>query len=457
MDLEMANEGQWPEVTPALTPQEAVEEAWRCYFCYDAPCITACPTGIDIPHFIHHLATGDVKAAARGILDANILGATCARICPTEALCEGGCVRLNESRPVRIGALQRVATDWAMKSGDVELPALDENGQGSIGVLGAGPAGLSSAAYLARRGYTVDVYDRHQAPGGLDTYGIVSYREPLEVSLFEADLVKSLGVTYHLGIDIQGPHDWEEIRSRHDAIVIAVGMGRVPRLNIPGEDLLGVYDALDLIEATKTQPLADLVLGDNVIVVGAGNTAVDAATCAKRLGAQSVTIVYRRDERAMPAYPYEYAFAKQDGITYRWWTEPVAILGDHRVQGLRLVRTRVSQGDPADRRAPLAVVDNSDFVIPADSVIRAIGQSPLTAIGKWAGLRQQEGRVWINPQTLETSVAGVYASGDYLERGEEATVVQAVQDGKRVAAAIHRALAGRDKTRREGYDGRLID
>lgn len=441
MSLEAANDQTFIEVVPRLTPREAADEALRCYYCYDAPCQNACPTGIDIPGFIHHIMTGDLKASARTILDANILGATCARICPTEALCEGSCVRVQDSRPVSIGRLQRVAMDYAMDHKVPHLPTLAEQGSGRLAIVGAGPAGMGAAAQLLRMGYSVDIYDQRPEAGGLDTYGIVSYREPLAVSLFEVDLIKRMGAVFHLGT-VLGPEHVRELRETHDAVVMAVGLGKVPRLGIPGEDLQGVYDALELVEATKTRPLNDIPVGRRVVVIGAGNTAVDAATCAKRLGAEEVTILYRRDEAAMSAYQYEYDFAKSDGVAYRWWTAPTAILGNGRVEAVRCVRTAIAGDGPTSRSARLTVVEGSEFVLPVDTVIRAIGQEKTEDLWDGLGVAHRAGAVSVDPSTYETSVAGVYAVGDCLARSGEATVVQAVEDGKQAAYAIHRRLKG---------------
>ncbi|PSR22478.1 MAG: glutamate synthase [Sulfobacillus acidophilus] len=440
MSIELTNDSQLTEVVPPLTRREAVEEALRCYYCYDAPCTKACPTGIDIPMFIRHIATDDLVGSARTILHSNILGATCARICPTEALCEGSCVRVKDSHAVSIGRLQRVAMDYVMAHEVPTLPRFTDLGSGRVAVIGAGPAGLGAAATLARLGYAVDVYDRHDVAGGLDTYGIVSYREPLNVSLFEVDVVRKLGVTFHLGEVIDAAR-FRQLREQADAVVVAVGLGRVPKLEIPGEDLPGVYDALDLIEQTKTRPLAEINLGRRVAVIGAGNTAVDAATCARRLGAEEVSILYRRDESAMSAYSYEYEFAKQDGVAYRWWTLPVEILGSSHVEAIRCVRTRVAEGDVSSRQSPLIRVSGSEFLMPVTSVIRAIGQEKEISLWQAIGAEMHDGRVVVDDVTYATSIPGVYAAGDCLGRPGEATVVQAVEDGKRVAHAIHQALA----------------
>lgn len=441
MAIVLNQDHRFEEVVPPLEPSEAMDEALRCYYCYDAPCIKACPTGINIPVFIRQIANHDVKAAARTIMDANILGATCARICPTEALCEGGCVRKEDSRPVSIGRLQRVAMDHAMTSDYLPLPDIGVHGQGRVAVVGAGPAGLGAAAALTRMGYVVEVFEEKPEGGGLDTYGIVSYREPLSVSLWEVDLVHKLGTTFHFGTRIGRDIEWEGLRAQFDAVIIAVGLGRVPKMGIPGEDLAGVWDALDLVEATKTMALDDIDIGRQVAVIGAGNTAVDAATCAKRLGAEEVTIVYRRDQTAMSAYQYEYEFAKQDGVSYKWWTVPVQVLGNHRVQGLRCARTQVAAGaDKNSREADLQLLPGSEFVLPVDTVIRAIGQTKPSALWDEIGAETRNHRVVVDDETFSTSLSGVYAIGDCLGRGGEATVVAAVADGKKVAWAVHQQL-----------------
>ncbi|AEJ39509.1 putative oxidoreductase [Sulfobacillus acidophilus TPY] len=429
------------EVVPPLSEKEARDEALRCYYCYDAPCIHGCPTAINIPVFIHQIAIGDLAGASRTILDANILGATCARICPTEALCEGACVRHTDSRPVSIGRLQRGAMDYAMETGAPSLPDKRVVGSGRVAIVGAGPAGLGAAAELRRLGYTVEVFEARPSGGGLDTYGIVSYREPVAVSLWEVEQVKRLGAVFHFNTRVGRDVEWGTLLGQYDAVVVAVGLGKVPRLGIPGEDLPGVWDALDLIEATKIQPLDAIPMGRRVAVIGAGNTAVDAATCAKRLGAEEVTILYRRGEDAMPAYGYEYAFAKADGVTYKWWALPVEIVGQAAVEGLRYVRTRVVEGAGSGRTAPLETVPGSERLLEVDTVIRAIGQEKPQGLWRQLGIEERHGRPLVDPGTLESSRPRVYIVGDGLARGGEATVVGAVADGKRVAAAIHRALS----------------
>lgn len=442
------------EVVAPMKQTEAIDEALRCYYCYDAPCIKACPTAIDIPVFIKQIATGHVSGAARTILDANPLGATCARICPTEALCEGDCVRGKDSRPVAIGRLQRVATDYAMSHGVPDLAAMDSPKNQRVAVVGAGPAGLGAAYMLTRLGYQVEVFDRHSAGGGLDTYGIVSFREPVAVSLWEVNWLTDMGVKFHYNTTVGHDILWKNMQNDFDALVVAVGLGKVPYLGIDGEDLPGVFDALDLIEASKIMPRDDLRMGGTVAVIGAGNTAVDAATLAKRLGAERVVIIYRRGEEAMPAYRYEFEFAKSEGIEYRWWTRPLAIKGTDRVEALELVKTRPDSTDTRDRQASIQDVPDSQYTISVSAVIRAVGQGKQDLMWNQLGIDHQGGRVAIHPETFETTVPGVYVIGDALARNGEATVVQAVADGKQCALAVHTRLqTKREETQDGGFIG----
>lgn len=429
-------EQNFSEIVEPLHPEQAIAEANRCLYCFDAPCIAQCPTGIDVPAFIRAIATGDRTRAASVILDANILGATCARICPTETLCEGACVLGKHQRPVSIGLLQRYAVDDIRSRSLPVLPPLadaPEPGAGRVAVVGSGPAGLSAAATLARLGYGVDVYEAREKAGGLDTYGIVSFRLPPEISAFEVALVEGLGVRIitrtRVGVDI----GWGDLRARYQAVVVATGLGRVPKLGIPGEALPGVYDALDFIEMTKTRPLEEIAVGSTVAVIGAGNTAVDAATAARRLGADRVMIVYRRDEASMSAYGYEYAFAKQEGVEYRWWTVPVALSGEGRVTSMECMRTRADGG-------ALTTVPDSTFHIPVDTVIVAIGQEKQGRLWADLGIGETDGTVAVDPETFESRAPGLYVVGDALGLPGEATVVSAVQMGKKVAYAINERL-----------------
>nr|WP_026074116.1 NAD(P)-dependent oxidoreductase [Brevibacillus massiliensis] len=436
-------EKNFSEVTAALKPKEAIDEASRCLFCYDAPCVKACPTGIDIPMFIKRIATGNLLGSAKTIMEANPVGASCARVCPTSELCEGACVLNGASRPIMIGLLQRHATDWAIRNKRVLFSPGESNGK-SVAIVGGGPAGLSAARELARLGYYVTVYEAREKAGGLNTYGIVSFRLPQEIALWETEQVEALGVRFKYGVRVGEDISPEELSDSHDAVLLAVGMASVPRLGIEGEELAGVYDALPLIEATKTKPLTGEFIGKKVAVIGAGNTAIDAATCAKRLGAEQVQMLYRRTEKEMTAYDFEYEFAKQDGVEFRWLVAPKRILGQGgRVTGLVLQRMRLGEPDKRGRRKPLPI-DGSEFALETDFVIKAIGQERHLPLIESFGLEHQGGVVKVDPSTYQTSRANIFAAGDIIFGGgkTDAMVVDAAQQGKRAAQSIHESLQG---------------
>ncbi|WP_036584225.1 NAD(P)-dependent oxidoreductase [Paenibacillus darwinianus] len=431
------------EVHSGLTPTEAMDESNRCLFCYDAPCIKACPTGIDIPSFIRKIATGNLKGSARVIMEANPVGATCSRVCPTEQLCEGACVLNDASKPILIGMLQRYATDAAIRSGERLFAPGPGNGL-KVAVIGSGPAGLSAARELARFGYAVTIYEAKEKPGGLDTYGIVSFRLPQDVSLWEADQLRTMGVEIRTGVRVGVDLPPEKLLAEHDAVVLAVGMGRVPALGIQGEQLKGVYDAIELIESTKTGIYAGDLDGARVVVIGAGNTAIDAATCAVRLGAENVKIAYRRTRSEMTAYDFEYRFAKEEGVEFRWLTAPKRIIGDEsgKVTHLECVRMKLFPEAGKDGRAVPVPIEGSEFRMEVDAVIKAIGQTRLTGLIESYGLEHERGVVSIDPATYRTSHPKIYAAGDVVfgQGCGEATVVSAAQQGKLAAYAIHREL-----------------
>jgi len=460
-------EQNFAEINPAMTSAEALHEANRCLYCYDAPCTRACPTHIDVPSFIKKIASGNLIGSARVIFDANPIGATCARVCPVEVLCEGACVEKTLlQKPIEIGRLQRYATDHALNS-DKQIFTKGESNGKSVGVVGSGPAGLSCAAYLARLGYDVTVYERKPLAGGLDTYGMAEYKMPQSVSLSEVEHIAQLGVKFLTNTQVgeisespsaadahnktsaerakQGVEDipatsntetpaaqtisFEDLQQWHDAIFLAIGLGDTNKLNIPGEDLEGVFDALDFIECIKTRDWKSVPLGRNVVVIGAGNTAVDAVTQAKRLGAEKVTMVYRRTEKDAPAYDYEMELARKDGIEFVWQAAPIGILSDEsntRVTSLRCEKT--------DGSLEL-------FEIPCDMVIKAVGQTKMAAfLQSVAGVETDEkGRVSVNDQ-LQTSNPKIFAGGDCANGGKEA--VDAAQMGKLAAEGIHRTLTG---------------
>ncbi len=435
-------EQNFAEINPAMSAAEAMQEANRCLYCYDAPCIHACPTGIDVPSFIKKIASGNVTGSARVIFDANPIGASCARVCPVEVLCEGACVEKTLiKKPIEIGRLQRYATDHALTSGKPIFSKGESNGK-SVGIVGSGPAGLSCATYLARLGYDVTVYERQPQAGGLDTYGMAEYKMPQSVSLSEVEHIAQLGVKFMLNTEIVAAGSgepevlgeinrvsFELLKEWHDVIFLAVGLGDTNKLNIPGEDLDGVIDALYFIEKIKTRDWKSVPLGKTVAVIGAGNTAIDAVTQAKRLGADQVMLVYRRTEKDASAYDYELELARKDGVEFVWQAAPVEIMGDDgnsRVTGLRCEKTDGS----------LELVE-----IKCDMVIKAVGQQKMRGFFKdVAGVEiDDNGRVVVNGQ-MQTSDPGVFSGGDCANGGKEA--VDASQMGKHAAMGIHKTLTG---------------
>lgn len=426
------------EVEPALTNREAVEEANRCLYCYDAPCITACPTGIDIPTFIKKIASGNMKGSAKTIMDANPVGASCARVCPTEELCEGACVLNHSTKPIMIGNLQRHATDWAIKNDQVLFEKGKSNGK-TVAIIGGGPAGLSAARELARLGFDVTIFEASPTAGGLNTYGIVSFRLPQEISYWEVDQVKSLDVKIRTNTAVGKDVTSDEILKNFDRVVLAAGMSHVPDLGIQGEELEGVYDAIEFVKDTKTKPLSNAFVGKRVAVIGAGNTAIDGATCSVRLGAENVKILYRRTQEEMSAYDFEYEFAKQDRVEFRWLTQPVKIHGnqDGKVSAIECLKMELGEPGADGRRRPQPV-EGSNFMIPVDTVIKAIGQTRHLSLIEQFELEHVDGVVQVS-ETYRTSNPKVFACGDVVfgKGNGEAMVVTAAQQGKKAAYAIH--------------------
>src|SRR5271168_5412284 len=334
-------EKNFAEITPLMTPRQAVVEAQRCLYCFDAPCTGACPTHIDVPAFIKKISTGNLRGSARVILEANILGHSCGRVCPTEVLCEGACVMEEKGvKPIEIGRLQRYAVDHVLDRNIQLFHAGAPNGK-RVACIGSGPASLACAAELAKLGYRATIFDRNELPGGLDTYGIAAYKLRAKDTLREVELVRSLGVEFRQKTTVGSDITLAQLEKDFDAIFIGVGLGETGALKIPGENLQGVVGAMEFIEPTKVRPFAQLTIGRRIACIGAGNTAIDVVTAAKRLGAETVHLIYRRGEQEMPAFRYEYDLAKLDGVTFHWHTQPIGIVSDGgKVSTLECMRTR---------------------------------------------------------------------------------------------------------------------
>ncbi len=424
---------------PPLSRHEAVVEAERCYFCYDAPCIEACPTGIDIPGFIRAIATANLRGSALTILEANIFGGACARVCPTEVLCQGACVRMaEEGRPVRIGALQRHATDWLMANDDpVPFTRAAPTGK-RVAVVGAGPAGLACAHRLARHGHAVAVFEARPKPGGLNEYGIAAYKVPDDFAQREVDFILGIGgIALECGKQLGRDISVSALAREYDAVFLGIGQAGVRALGLEGETLGGVRNAVDFIAELRQAPdKGTLAVGRRVVVIGGGNTAIDAATQSRLLGAEDVTIVYRRGPAEMSATEKEQEWAQTHGVRIRHWATPLRLLGENgQVTAVEFARTRA---DETGRALPTG----ETLTLVADMVLKAVGQvfvaDPLSQNGALA-LATEEERIAVDADR-RTSLRRVYAGGDCVA-GLDLTV-SAVQDGKVAAEAIHRQLMG---------------
>jgi dihydropyrimidine dehydrogenase (NAD+) subunit PreT len=417
------------DLHPPLDGHEALVAADRCYFCHDAPCITACPTSIDIPLFIRQIATGTPEAAAKTIFDQNILGGMCARVCPTETLCEEACVReVAEGKPVLIGQLQRYATDTLMEAGVHPYQRAAPTGK-KVAVVGAGPAGLACAHRLAMHGHDVTIFEARPKSGGLNEFGIAYYKTVDGFAEAEVDwLMKIGGITIENGKALGPDLTLAGLRDDFDAVFLGMGLSGVNALRANGETREGVEDAVAFIsDLRQAGDLGALPVGRNVVVIGGGMTAIDAAVQSKLLGSESVTLLYRRGREAMPASRYEQDLAASKGVRFVFNAMPVEILGNGSVTGVRVEYTR-SEGQSLTGTG-------ETFDIPADQVLKAIGQ---TLEGAPDELELTRGKIAVT-STGQTTVAGVWAGGDCAAGGEDLTVT-AVAEGRDAAEDIHASL-----------------
>ncbi|WP_131754452.1 NAD(P)-dependent oxidoreductase [Burkholderia vietnamiensis] len=420
---------EFADIAPLLDPTAAAAAASRCHYCYDAPCVQACPTQIDIPSFIRKIGNGNLKGAAMDILGANPLGGMCARVCPTEILCEGACVRNHQdAQPVAIGALQRHATDWAMATGAVRFTRAPDTGR-HVAVVGAGPAGLACAHRLALAGHRVTLFDARAKAGGLNEYGIAAYKTVDDFAQREVEWLLSVGgIALQTGVALGRDVTLDALREGHDAVFVAMGLTGVRTLAIDGEQLSGVMNAVDFIEQVRqADALENVPVGRRVVVIGGGNTAIDAAVQSRKLGAQRVTMAYRRGVDAMSPTWAEREFAQTSGVTLVTHAKPVRIAGE----GGHVARVEFESAS------------GERFAIEADMVLKAIGQT-LVPAGIDAALLTADGtRIAVDAHG-RTVLPDVWAGGDCAATDGIDLTVQAVQDGKRAAAAIDAALAQRD-------------
>jgi dihydropyrimidine dehydrogenase (NAD+) subunit PreT len=429
------------ELRPPLDEQEAILEADRCLDCggpyAEAPCHVACPAEVDVPGFIGAVADGDPGRAASIIFAENLLGGTCARVCPVEVLCQGACAIVHEGRPpIAIASLQRFATDYAYAN-DIPLRAKAEPNGHRVAVIGAGPAGLVCAGELAARGYSVTVYDEREEVGGLVRYAIAPYRQLSEPLPAEARALAELGVEIKLGVRID--EAWlRRLEQEAEAIFLGIGMGDDQKVELPGSELDGVWESLPFIERIKDGRPPKV--GRRTVVIGGGNTAMDCAREALKLGSEEVTILYRRTEAEAPAFQHEIDEAREDGVQFRFLAAPLAFLGSWKVRAIKCQEMELGPPDESGRRRPVPV-DGAEFELPADTVVKAIGQQPREQfLSLIEGLELRWGQPVVNEETGQTTNPKYFAGGDVVNGG--ATVVEAVKHAKAAAKGIDAFLRG---------------
>lgn len=429
------------DIKPPLTHENAVIEANRCLYCYNPPCQVACPTAIDIPEFIRRIGSNNLVGSAETILESNILGASCARVCPTEVLCEGACVYHDlKMPPIDIGRLQRYATDHVMAH-DIAVFKAPTERSGKVALIGGGPASLACAAELSLQGIEAVIFDEKSELGGLNRWGIAPYKLTDQEAREEVEYIQRMtGFRAQVNTRVGREVTFGDLEAGYDAIFLGIGLGGSHRLEIPGEEKIGVVGATEFIEELRSKPLHETKVGPKVVVVGAGNTAIDAATEAARLGAAEVTIVYRRGKEEMPAYEFEYELALKDRVRFCWLTQPVEVLGGEKVTGLRCQQMRLGEPDASGRARP-EPVDGAYFDLEVDTIIKATGQEKQhELLSQIQGLTLNKGLVVVDEE-YRTTNPRYYAGGDCINGGKE--VVNAVAHGKKAAHAIARTLKDR--------------
>ena len=432
-------EKNFQELHSPLSYGSAIAESSRCLYCYDSPCMKACPTHIDISEFIKKISTDNLMGSAKTILKSNWVALTCAKACPVAVLCEGACV-LNEKgdKPIEIGRLQRFVIENYFEQGMPSLFSMKTPNGKNIAVIGSGPSGLSCSAELALLGYNVTIFEQSDVPGGLNTWGIAPYKMRKQDALKEVELVKSFGVNVKTGVSIGKDISFDELYKKYDAVFLGIGLGESHALSVKGEELPGVISALDFIEQVKTENWSSVPVGKRVAIIGAGNTSIDAATEAKRLGAEEVIVLYRRSSQDMSAYNFEFDLAKKDGIIFHFLTAPRNIVGKSFVEGIECVRMEPGPSDSKGKRSVLPV-PGTEFIIPVDMVIKAIGQEAQNDfISSIPGVKFVGGKIQINTDSFQTGNPKVFAGGDCINGGKE--VVNAAYDGKMAAHGIDKFL-----------------
>ena len=420
------------QLKPYMNSTEAHYESSRCLYCYDAPCITACPTGIDIPKFIRQINASNAIGAAKTIYESNVLGYSCGKVCPTEVLCEGACVyNLQDVKPIEIGRLQTYATGKAIDS-DKKLFELKPNNGKKVAVIGAGPAGIAAACELRKEGFAVDIFEANAKPSGLTVYGVAPYKITNDEALNEMDyLIKQydLNITYNNPINSKSQID--EIEAKYDAIFLGIGLGLTSDLGINGENLENCVGAVEFVADLRMNH-SNLTIPKKVIVLGGGNTAMDAASESARMGADEVILAYRRSKEAMGAYEFEYDLAKSVGVRGMFNVSPLEIVGNGKVSGVKFIRTEEKDGQ-------LSTIPNSEFVIDCDWVLKATGQSKQKQfLGMIQGLEMDKKGCIVVNDNFQTTNSKYYAAGDNVSGGQE--VVNAVANGKIAAIAIKNNL-----------------